>query len=43
MAAPWVSYMTAAGVTEPAVPVTAANSAALIRPCECACANRDTW
>jgi hypothetical protein len=35
--------MTVAGVTEPAAPVTAASSAALIRPCDCAHANRDTW
>ena len=35
--------MTVAGVDEPAAPVTAANSGALIRPCDSARANRDTW
>ena len=35
-----VSKMTLAGVNEPAVPVTAANSAALIWPWDCARANR---
>ena len=35
-----VSKMTLAGVSEPAVWVTAANSAALIRPRDCARANR---
>jgi hypothetical protein len=30
-------------VNEPAAPVTAANSAALIRPYDCAHANQDTW